>query len=145
MKQTASIEENSSRMKDANGAATHEVSKARTESAGGFSGAQIAKSKQVTKIAAIREALIRTGYDTLQRQATVLGISRSTAWNLLKAPHKASGLSANTIRKILSSPKLPLSTREIVEDYVEEKLTGVYGHNPHQLRRFRNKLGNKAD
>jgi hypothetical protein len=99
-----------------------------------------AKTKQASKIAAVRETLICCGYDTLDKQAEVLRLSRSTAWHLLNGHYKASGLSAGMITRILSSPTLPDRTREVIQDYVQEKLAGWYGHNPVQLKRFRKQL-----
>jgi len=100
-----------------------------------------AKAKQASKITALRESLICSGYDTLQKQATVLGLSRSTAWHLLNGDYKGSGLSASTIRRILASPALPAAARTVVQEYVAEKLLGAYGHDQARLRFFRMQLG----
>jgi hypothetical protein len=99
-----------------------------------------AKTKQASKIAALRETLICCGYDSLDKQAQILNLSRSTAWHLLNGHYKASGLSAGMIKRILSSPTLPDRTREVVHEYVQEKLGGTYGHNGVQLKRFRKQL-----
>jgi hypothetical protein len=99
-----------------------------------------AKTKQAAKIAALRKTLICCGYDTLDKQAQILNLSRSTAWHLLNGHYKASGLSAGMIKRILSSPTLPDRTREVVHKYVQEKLGGTYGHNQVQLKRFRTQL-----
>jgi len=98
------------------------------------------KSKQADKITAIRETLICCGYDTLDKQVPILKLSRSTAWHLLNGHYKASGLSAGMIKRILSSPTLPDRTREVIQEYVQEKLRGMYGHNGVQLKRFRRQL-----
>jgi hypothetical protein len=81
-------------------------------------------------------ALTASGLVTLDEQARALGLSRSTAWAVLKANHKTSGLAAGTINQMLSSPALPPRARVTILTYVEEKLAGLYGHNKTQLRRF---------
>ena len=52
------------------------------------------KARQNGKIKEIGDALRATGYVTIDSQAKVLGLSRSTAWTLLRADHKTSGLSS---------------------------------------------------
>ena len=47
-----------------------------------------AKERQALKLAEIREALVASGYDTIARQAAVLGVGRSTAWWLLNGDKK---------------------------------------------------------
>ena len=89
-----------------------------------------------TKIKELGAALTASGLFTLDEQARALGLSRSTAWAVLKANHKASGLTAATISRMLSSPELPTHVRATILMYVEEKLAGLYGHNKTQLRRF---------
>jgi hypothetical protein len=98
------------------------------------------KSKQTDKITAIRETLIFCGCETLDKQARILGLSRSTAWHLLNGRYKASGLSAGMIKRILSSSILPDRTREVILEYVHEKLEGTYGHSRVPLTRFRKRL-----
>lgn len=100
-----------------------------------------AKAKQALKIAALRETLIRNGCDTLQKQAGVLGLSRSTAWYVLRGSYKGSGLSASVLKRILSSKTLPVAARCLIEEYVEEKLSGTYGHDRLKVKRFREGLG----
>jgi hypothetical protein len=55
---------------------------------------------------------------------------------ILKANHKASGLSACVINRMLASPQLPLSVRTTILEYVAEKSAGYYGHGKKQIRRF---------
>jgi hypothetical protein len=99
------------------------------------------KARQASKIAEIREALAVAGFDTITKQAVVLGLSRSTAWAILRGAHKSSGLSTSVINRILRSQDLPPTARRIIEEYVQEKLLGAYGHNDKRLRRFRTQLG----
>src|SRR5689334_18705976 len=101
------------------------------------------KSRQARKISEIAEALTSAGYRTLDEQSKALGLCRSTTWTLVKSSHKASGLSANLIDRMLSCPKLPHCVREKVTEYVHERLEGTYGHNQMQLRRFRARLSGK--
>jgi predicted DNA-binding transcriptional regulator AlpA len=101
------------------------------------------KARQCAKIAELREALLDAGLMSLDQQAAALGLSRSTAWALLKSSHKASGLSASTIRRMLNSPALPPNARHVIQDYVERKSIGTYGHREHRLRMFRAQLNLK--
>ena len=94
------------------------------------------KTRQTSRIRELASALAADGLVTLGEQARALGLSRSTAWAVLKANHKASGLAAGTINQILSSPALPPRARVTILTYVDEKLAGLYGHNKTQLRRF---------
>jgi predicted DNA-binding transcriptional regulator AlpA len=94
------------------------------------------KTRQTSRIRELGAALAADGLVTLDERARALGLSRSTAWAVLKANHKASGLAAGTINQMLSSPELPPHVRVTILTYVEEKLAGLYGHNKEQLSRF---------
>ena len=98
-----------------------------------------AKASQASKLAEIRKALIAAGCDTTAKQAAVLGLLRSTTWALLNLDKRA-GPSAKVIKRILSSPNLPPSARRKVEEYVEQKISGLYGHSEPRTRAFRDKL-----
>src|SRR6187401_2642129 len=65
------------------------------------------KTKQCQKLAELRLALVAGGFDTASKQAAALGLSRSSAWKVLKGDHKQAGLSASTINRMLTSPNLP--------------------------------------
>ena len=95
------------------------------------------KARQAIRIKELGAALAADGFVTLDEQARALGLSRSTAWAVLQANHKASGLTVPTINRMLSSPELPPNVRFTILKYVEEKLAGHYGHNNKQLRRFK--------
>ena len=99
------------------------------------------KARQASKIAQIRQALVAAGVDTITKQAAVLALSRSTAWAVLRGNHKSSGLSTSVINRILRSQDLPLTVRRIIDEYVQEKLLGAYGHSKVRLRQFRVQLG----
>ena len=97
------------------------------------------KARQAAKLAEIRESLIAAGYDTTAKQAAALGVSRPTAWVVLNRDKRV-GPSAQVIKRILLSPYLPSVARRKVEEYVEERIAGVYGHNKDPIRRFRNQV-----
>ena len=94
------------------------------------------KARQSSKIRCLSETLIAAGFVTLDHQARVLGLPRSTAWSILRSSHKGSGLSASTINRMLSSPLLPPAVRGKIIEYVKEKAAGLYGHGGARLRRF---------
>ena len=94
------------------------------------------KSRQRIKIQEIRTALMRSGFLTLDEQTQVLGLSRSTAWSVLKPNHKSSGLSVRTINSMLISPRLPKPVRQKIFEYAREKIAGLYGHSERRRREF---------
>ena len=94
------------------------------------------KLRQRAKIKEIRTALLRAGTLTLDKQAGVLGLSRSTTWSILRANHKNSGLSAGVINRILSSPWLPTLARQRIFEYIGERMAGLYGHSARRRREF---------
>ena len=94
------------------------------------------KARQASKIRELGEALVHGGVLTLDEQAKVLGLARSTTWTILKASHKASGLSASVVRRMLAAPRLPHAVRAKILEYVTEKSAGHYGHEAKQIRRF---------
>jgi hypothetical protein len=103
----------------------------------------IAKARQAAKLAAIRETLIAAGFRTLNAQSGALGLGRSSTYAVLKGQHKASGLSARVINRMLASPNLPPTVRAIVLEYVEEKLAGLYGHRSPRLKAFAARVATK--
>jgi len=94
------------------------------------------KAQQRSKISEIREALVEAGLVTFDEQVTTLGVSRSTAWSILKPNHKSSGLEARTISRILGSPRLPGRVRQRILEYMREKIEGHYGHTERRRREF---------
>src|ERR1700730_5139022 len=94
------------------------------------------KARQSAKIQKLGQALIDAGLCTLDQQANALGLPRSTAWTILKACHKSSGLSAMIIERMLVSPQLPPRARSIIVEYVEEKSFGLYGGSRRQQQQF---------
>jgi hypothetical protein len=98
------------------------------------------KARQASKIREIGEALITTGFISLDAQAKILGLPRSTAWTILSAEHKGTGLSARIICRMLSSEPLPPLVRAKIIEYANEKAAGIYGGTEMQHRRFTTKL-----
>jgi hypothetical protein len=98
------------------------------------------KARQSSKIRELAEAIKSAGFLTLDEQAKALGLSRSTAWTIRKASHKASGLSASIINRMLAAPDLPPLARTKILEYVEEKSAGLYGGSRSQRRKFAARL-----
>lgn len=98
------------------------------------------KVKQAAKIQEIGAALVASGIVGLDNQASALGLSRSTTWTILKGNHKASGLSATVVNRILAAPKLPALVRAKILEYVADKAAGRYGHDEALRRKFVNSL-----
>ena len=103
------------------------------------------KARQSAKLRELRQALMDAGFVRLDKQARVLGLSRSTAWTVMGGSHKCSGVSAAIIKRMLNSPQLPPSAKTVLLEYVEEKSAGTYGHGQHQLRLFRAQLEQLAN
>ena len=97
------------------------------------------RTLQALKIRELGEALVQAGYLALDEQADALGLCRSTTWTILQATHKNSGLSATVINRMLACPK-PGPVRAKLIEYVEEKISGRYGHGKAQLREFADRL-----
>jgi predicted DNA-binding transcriptional regulator AlpA len=98
------------------------------------------KARQSCKIKQLGDALITAGFLTLDEQANALGLCRSTTWTVIKGNHKASGLSSSIINRMLMSPQLPQRARTKIVEYVQEKASGLHGHNQRQLRNFTGRL-----
>ena len=94
------------------------------------------KTRQSVKIREIMSALSSAGFRSLDAQAEVLGLSRSTAWTLRQDNHKTTGLSAKVICSSLWQRELPPRVRAIILEYVEEKSQGYYGHTAAVRRKF---------
>ena len=102
------------------------------------------KAQQARKIRELGYALNTEGYVTLDQQAKTLGLGRTTAWTILKANHKASGLSAAVINRMLAAPRLPPLVRDKILEYIDEKIAGSYGHSKTQIQRFTARLSGKG-
>jgi len=99
-----------------------------------------ARKQQRLKIEQITRTLAECGFVTLDRQAYVLGLSRSTAWTIIRATHKTSGLSATTINRMLATGHLPLKVRLKILEYIAEKMSGAYGDRKHCLKAFASRI-----
>jgi hypothetical protein len=102
-----------------------------------------AKARQASKLAEIRAALVAAGYDTTAKQAAALGVPRPTAWVLLNRDKRA-GPSSVVIKRILSTPSLPPAARRKVEEFVEEKIAGLYGHSEGRVRWFGDQFASRS-
>ena len=102
------------------------------------------KARQSAKIREIGDALRVAGYVALDEQAVVLGLSRSTAWTILRVAHKSTGLSAAVINRMLAAPGLPPAVRKTILEYVKEKAVGLHGHRAKGRRTFVANLSTQA-
>jgi hypothetical protein len=107
-------------------------------------GSQEVKERQSLKIKELCDALVVAGFVSLDEQAIALGLSRSTTWTILKAQHKNYGLSGALVNRVLQKPGLNQRVRAKIIEYVKEKASGHYGHNKTQLRRFKERLSDRA-
>ena len=74
-----------------------------------------------TELGRISQALISSGYTSLDEQAKALGVHRSTAWMIIKNKHKLGRLSAKTIDRILSNPQTPPPVRTVIRQYADKR------------------------
>ena len=86
---------------------------------------RVARRKYSVGIQHIREALVASGYTSLDQQAKALGIHRSTAWTIIKATHKLGRLSRKTTVRILANPDTPPSVRAVIQQYLAERSIGA--------------------
>ena len=98
------------------------------------------RTQQRLKIEEIGRTLVECGFIALDEQAYVLGLSRSTAWTVLRGMHKTSGLSAMTINRMLETGRLPLRVRVKLLEYIAEKISGGYGDQRHRLKVFASRI-----
>ena len=94
------------------------------------------KARQVAKMREIRDALVAEGCARLDDQAAALGLSRSTTWTIMSGSHKASGLSATILTRMLSAPRLQPGVRKKILEYIAEKSAGHYGNSKERLEKF---------
>jgi hypothetical protein len=85
----------------------------------------IMQSDRTIELRHISEALIASGYTTLDPQAKALGLGRSTAWTIIKNKHKLGRLSAKTLDRILSNPETPANVRAVVGQYISERSISI--------------------
>jgi hypothetical protein len=84
--------------------------------------------------------LVECGFVALEEQAYALGLSRSTAWTVIRAKHNTSGLSALTINRMLATDHLPPRVRLKLFEYIAEKMSGAYGDQEQRLKAFASKI-----
>ena len=80
-----------------------------------------ARRNYVVSFQHISDALIASGYTTLDEQARALGIHRATAWTIVKTKHELGRLHAKTTQRILANPDTPPAVRAIVVKYLAER------------------------
>jgi hypothetical protein len=90
-----------------------------------------ARRKYAVGIKHISEALIASGYTSLDRQAKALGLHRSTAWTIINTKHKLARLSSKTTKRILANPELPPSVRSVMQQYLAENPAALRRHEAH--------------
>jgi hypothetical protein len=98
---------------------------------------QCGKLRQAAKIKELEKVLLTLGYKSAGQRAAVLGLKRSTVWAIFDAEHTRGGLSSNTVKQLLAAKTAPKELKQVVAEYVREKLSGAYGHNRPELKRFR--------
>ena len=79
---------------------------------------------QFIELRHIAEALISSGYTSLDAQAKALGVHRNTAWTIVKNKHKLGRLSAKTINRILANPQTPPAVWAVLQEYVAKRYGG---------------------
>ena len=99
-----------------------------------------ARIQQRRKIEEIGRTLVECGFVALEEQAYALGLCRSTAWTVIRATHKTSGLSALTINRMLATDHLPPRVRLKLLEYIAEKMSGAYGDQEQRLKAFASKI-----
>jgi predicted DNA-binding transcriptional regulator AlpA len=103
------------------------------------------RARQAAKIKELRTVLLALGYETLSEQAAVLGLKRPTVWAMFNSDHRRGGMSSNTVKQLLAAKAAPQQLKQVIREYVSEKLAGAYGHNSSALRLFRLRAGISAD
>jgi predicted DNA-binding ribbon-helix-helix protein len=93
------------------------------------------KARQASQVSKIHNALVVAGFDTVAKQAAVLGLSRSVAWAFLHHDKRA-GPSNMLVKRILLS-KIPWAVRAAIHQYIVDKGLGLYGHSDSALRDHR--------
>ena len=103
------------------------------------------QARQAAKIKELRKVLLALGYKTLSQQAAVLGLKRPTVWAVFNYQYTRGGLSSHTVKRLLAAKSAPRELKQVIREYVREKLAGAYGHNQSALQRFRVRAGVSAD
>ena len=77
--------------------------------------------QQCYAIERIRAALETCGYTSLDAQARVLDLPRSTVWTIIAGKHKSGRLSKKVTSRMLHSRELPAGVRKEIEAYVSTR------------------------
>jgi hypothetical protein len=94
------------------------------------------RERQTETLRALRLALIAHGINSVDEQAKVLCLPRSTTWFVLQCNHKWRGLNAAQVVRMLRSERLPEEARRVVMRYARERADGAYGHTEAMRRKF---------
>jgi hypothetical protein len=81
------------------------------------------------RIRSISCALFAAGFETLDKQADVLSLPRSTTWTIVHGNHKKSGLSAGLLGRMLKSPGFPHPFRPRSLNTSRPRSAEGFGHN----------------
>ena len=73
------------------------------------------RSDRSIELDRLSEALISSGYISLDEQAKALGLGRSTVWVIVKKKYKVGRLNTKTIDRILNNTHTPPAVRVLVE------------------------------
>jgi hypothetical protein len=97
------------------------------------------KARQAANINALKEAVLALGYTPGSKfAAQALGIKgRSTLWAIFNSKHRRGGLSSKTVKRLLAAEGVSKGIRKIVQQYVRERLAGVYGHTRREIEVYR--------
>lgn len=71
------------------------------------------------KIQDITDALVSSGYISLDEQAKRLGLPRATAWTITRSKHKLGRLSAKTIQRVIANPETPPLVLSAMRAYMQ--------------------------
>ena len=80
-----------------------------------------APQNYIVRLQDIGDALVAAGYTSLDDQAKALGVTRSTAWNIVNGKNKLDRLARKTTKRILANPDTPPSVRAIIQQYLAER------------------------
>jgi hypothetical protein len=81
----------------------------------------------------ISDALISSGYTSLDKQAKALGLHRNTTWTIINNKHKLGRLSTKTIERILRNPETPSAVRIVVEQYLAQRSLAAHRRTKQRL------------
>jgi len=84
------------------------------------------------KLQHVVDALVASGYISLDQQAKALGLHRATVWTITKQKHKLGRLSTKTLARIISNPDTPPLVLTAIYEYVVQQRVDCVGLLPTQ-------------